>query len=72
MNNNIEKDPRSGYTDNEIKELWYQLEDIPMDPETECMEAPFLHFPAGTSREDIWKWFDKNYSNGVHSLLYHE
>lgn len=55
-----------------IEALWEQFEDIPMDPETECMEEPFLHFPAGTHREEIWKWFDENYSKGVHALLYGE
>ena len=41
-----------------------------MNPETECMEAPFLDFPAGTPREDIWRWFDERHSKGVAYLLY--
>ena len=41
-----------------------------MDPETECLEEAFLHFPAGTIREDIWRWFDERYSLGVYHLLY--
>ena len=53
-----------------LKQLWAELTDIPMNPETERMEAPFLHFPAGTEREDIWHWFDERYSKGVASLLY--
>lgn len=36
-----------------LEELWKQFEDVPMDPSTETMEAPFLDFPAGTSRIDI-------------------
>lgn len=56
--------------DNELKELWSQFEDVPMDPETECIEEPFLSWPAGTHREEIWTWFDKRYSRGVHYLLY--
>jgi len=56
--------------DRELEELWGELADVPMNPETECMEEPFLHFPAGTNREDIWKWFDCRYTGGVAALLY--
>lgn len=37
-----------------LEELWKRFGDVPMDPSTETMEAPFLDFPAGTSRVDIW------------------
>lgn len=57
-------------TDERLEELWAEFEDVPMDPETECMEAPFLHFQTGTHREEIWRWFDKRYSGGVFNLLY--
>lgn len=56
--------------DRQLEELWAMFADIPMDPETELMEAPFLGFPAGTNREDIWHWFDERYSRGVAALLY--
>ncbi len=53
-----------------LEELWSRFEDVPMDPETECIEEEFANFPAGTNREEIWKWFDGRYSRGVHHLLY--
>lgn len=53
-----------------LEKLWAKLEDIPMNPETECLEAPFLDFPAGTFREDIWRWFDERHSKGVAHLLH--
>lgn len=53
-----------------LERLWAELEDIPMDPRTERMEARFLHFPAGTERKDIWRWFNERYSQGIVSLLY--
>lgn len=53
-----------------VETIWRDFEDVPMDPETECMEAAFLHFPVGTKREDIWHWFDERHSQGVHYLLY--
>lgn len=52
--------------------LWDQFEDCPMDPDTEKMCEAFLHFPAGTDREEIWKWFDERHSKGVVHLLYRE
>ena len=54
----------------EIEKLWEKFEDVPMDPVTECMEAPFLNFPAGTHREEIWHWFDERHTKGVAYLLY--
>jgi len=56
--------------DKELEELWAEFADAPMDPETECMDEPFLGFPAGTHREDIWHWFDERHSKGVAYLLY--
>lgn len=43
--------------------LWDSLSDIPTvdnHPEFEdnSIELPFLHFPAGTPREEIWRWFE--------------
>lgn len=55
-----------------LEELWKQFGDVPMDPSTETMEAPFLDFPAGTSRVDIWRWFDERHSKGIAYLLYNE
>lgn len=55
--------------DSILDELWADFGDVPMDPETEKIEEPFLHFPAGTHREAIWRWFDERYSKGVASLL---
>ena len=55
-----------------LEEKWLELEDVPVDPETEKLEAPFMHFPTGTDKEDIWHWFDERHSKGVVHLLYHE
>ena len=56
--------------DEALEELWGQFADIPMNEETECIEEPFLGFPAGTGREEIWHWFDERHSKGVAYLLY--
>lgn len=56
--------------DVELEALWDEFTDVPMNPNTEKMEGAFLHFPAGTPREDIWHWFDERYSKGIAALLY--
>lgn len=33
--------------DAKLESLWAEFGDVPMDPKTECMEAPFLDFPVG-------------------------
>lgn len=58
------------HRDYELEQLWAQFGDIPMDDGTECLEEPFLHFPAGTEREDVWHWFDSRHSKGIAYLLY--
>lgn len=67
---------------NYIHDLWMQFGDIPMDPETECLEEPFvvhyqfgdgIHttFPTGTFREDIWHWFEETFCISVaEDLMY--
>ena len=66
----LEELPLLSEWDAALEELWAKLGDVPMDPETERMDAPFLGFPAGTPREDIWHWFDERHSKGVAHLLY--
>jgi hypothetical protein len=56
--------------DERLEEMWAQFADIPMDPETECIEAPFMGWGPGIHREEIWHWFDKRHSKGVAYLLY--
>ena len=48
-----------------IRKLWAIFGDVPMNPETECIESPWLHFPAGTFREDIWHWFEESFNISV-------
>ena len=58
------------FSEEQIRTLWKLLEDIPMNPETEQIEEPFLGFDAGTEREAVWHWFDERYPGGVHNLMY--
>lgn len=56
--------------DKELETLWEQLEDVPVDPDTDKLENQYIHFPAGTDRETVWHWFDERHSKGVAYLLY--
>lgn len=47
------------------KELWVQFGEIPMNPETECIEEEWHGFSAGTFREDIWHWFEETFNVSV-------
>lgn len=52
-----------------ILDAWDTLTDINVDDD-ECTEQDWFLFPAGTSRENIWHWFDEHYEKGVSALLY--
>ena len=59
--------------DDLLKKIWNELEDIPFveDERGELfLDKQWKIFPAGTSREEIWHWFDERYSEGVVALLY--
>lgn len=56
--------------DERLEELWSRFGDVPMDPETERIEEPFMDWGAGVDREEIWHWFDERHSRGVAYLLY--
>lgn len=45
--------------------LWSEFGDVPCDPESECLEAGWRGFPAGTFREDVWRWFEERFRVSV-------
>lgn len=57
-------------SDRLIEDLWMIFGSCDYDGETETILEYFMDFPTGTWREDIWHWFDKAYSKGVHELMY--
>lgn len=48
-----------------VRSLWGEFGDIPMNPETECIEIEWHGFPAGTHREEIWHWFENTFQVSV-------
>ena len=52
-----------------VKILWERFGDIPVNDDGEILDS-FMGYEPGTQREEIWLWFDDNYSKGVASLMY--
>lgn len=48
----------------EVKVLWDELGDIPVNNNNE-IEKDFLDFPAGTDKFEIWHWFSEQFLNGL-------
>lgn len=42
------------------RQLWEQF-DTPIS-DNEELEEPFLHFPAGTDRMEVWHWFEEHFA----------
>jgi len=53
-----------------IKDLWLEFGDIPMNPETECIEEEWQDFSIGTHRENIWYWFEETFNISVVILMF--
>lgn len=53
------------YRMDSIQRLWEEFGDVPMDPDTECLERSWHGFPEGTFREDIWRWFEETFQISV-------
>ena len=66
----VDETGRNKTVDSMLEEKWEALADVPMDTDTEQIEEAWYRWPAGTRREDIWKWFDDAYTGGVAELLY--
>lgn len=47
-----------------LEQLWDEFSIIPIDNE-DCITEPFLNFERGTSRFEVWHWFDERCPNGV-------
>lgn len=45
------------YTMRDLCALWNDLRDVPVNDEDE-LDEPFMFFPEGVHREDVWRWFE--------------
>lgn len=51
-----------------LPELWERFSDIPVNKDDE-IEEDFLCFEKGTSKFDVWHWFDERCPNNLHDDL---
>jgi hypothetical protein len=61
LNNYYQQQKERIMTKEELKKLWSDLGDIPVNEDDET-EEKFLHFDIGTDKLDIWHWFDDEYA----------
>lgn len=43
----------------ELYALWEVLRDVPGTDDGVYLDAPFMHFESGTTRETVWRWFEE-------------
>lgn len=57
-----------------VKDLWESFGDVPINPETECLEEPWGDiFHKGMHREEVWHWFEEKFDVSVgDELMGHE
>lgn len=53
----------------DVRALWEDFGDVPMNPETECLDEQWHQFAAGTFREDVWHWFEQEFGVSVGKLM---
>lgn len=51
-----------------LKELWERFSEVPVDNNDE-IEEDFICFSVGTSKFDVWHWFDERCPNNLHDDL---
>ena len=52
-----------------LEELWDRFSEVPVNNNDE-IEEDFLSFPAGTSKFDVWHWFDERCPRNLHDDLF--
>lgn len=48
---------------------WEELGNVPIDPDSEEIEQPFLHFDTGTGRYVIWHWIEEHFNVSIGEYL---
>ena len=51
------------------QEIWAKLTEVTVN-EDEEIDIPFLHFPVGTHRHDVWSWIEDKFDVCVNDLMY--
>lgn len=57
------------FDDDYAEAMWRQLRDVPVDDDGRIV-TPFMDYPSGTDREEIWRDIDNLHSQGVVHLMF--
>lgn len=59
------------------EKMWEEFEDVLFIEDEESddscnlvLASDWHYFSAGTTRDEIWRWFDQKHSKGLHWLMY--
>lgn len=56
-----------------VQNLWEAFGNVPISEGSGgevILDEPFLDFPAGTHREEIWEYFEAVFHLSVHDLMF--
>lgn len=69
-------DVTDNITDSDIEKLWDELEDVLFVEDAESgdscelvLASDWQGWSKGTTRDEIWRWFNHHYSKGLNGLL---
>lgn len=54
--------------DNNVEVLWKEFQSVPVD-RNRNLKAAWYAFPKGTNKNDVYDWFNRNYSKGLAYLM---
>ena len=56
-----------------IETIWKNMEDVPFDEDCDgelVLAMDYHSFKKGTSRNEIWYWFDENHTKRIGYLMW--
>ena len=53
----------------DIKKVWNIFEKEEIDSNTKTIKENFFGFKTGTTRAEIWRWFNEHYDGGIMELM---
>lgn len=68
---------KNNITDTEVEKLWEELEDVLFIEDSNSgdscelvLASDWQGWNKGTTRDEIWRWFNQHYSKGLEELLW--
>ena len=66
--NSLVVQPLQDTIDKNVKMLWKEFQSVPVDRNGN-LKAAWYAFPKGTNKNDVYDWFNRNYSKGLAYLM---